>query len=293
VIPPRAGASGFTSDLAAPPWLRLPYNLGFNLVMLVVWFLGPVGAGLVVFGGAGRNTACRTLAAGVVLHLLVALGHDNTGIHSVGPIHYSDTAVPLTLLATNGFLEVVARLRRWGVGAAQPGVLLVSYAAVAYGAFGLTQALALHQEAKGERFAFDVVDEANIHQAIVLAPSPAWLAWLRKDRAGSWVVQFPHPDPYFRDDVIYAKANADIKLLHDRFPDRGLFRLLADRQGRAFVLPIDPSRPIPPSGEDEKDVAEGERESAEVPIPGSSPSAGPREPRSLTEKGEGPPDAAP
>ena len=48
---------------------------------------------------------------------------------------------------------------------------------------------------------------------------------LREQPAGSWVLDYPHPDPFFRDDVIFAKLTADRAALRARFPDRKLYTL--------------------------------------------------------------------
>jgi hypothetical protein len=51
----------------------------------------------------------------------------------------------------------------------------------------------------------------------------------------------PHPDPFFRDDVLYVRASADVAALRARFPERKLYRMLFRRQGAPIALqPIDP-----------------------------------------------------
>ena len=41
------------------------------------------------------------------LDLLLALAHDNTGIHMVGPIHYSEAAVALAMIGFLGTIRVL------------------------------------------------------------------------------------------------------------------------------------------------------------------------------------------
>src|SRR5690606_18817082 len=62
--------------------------------------------------GVNTQRFTRLLGLGVLLNLLVALAHDNHGVHHVGPIHYSETAVPLTIIAVFGMV----RARDWLVG---------------------------------------------------------------------------------------------------------------------------------------------------------------------------------
>jgi hypothetical protein len=56
---------------------------------------------------------------------------------------------------------------------------------------------------------------------------------------GSWVVQYPHPDPFLRDDVVYAHPGADVAALRARLPDRSIYRfsLDADANPRLDRLP--------------------------------------------------------
>ena len=62
-------------------WERLGSNFGFNLLMLVIFFLGPLT--LAILAAAWRCPAApvRVAFAALGLHFLVALAHDDTGIH--------------------------------------------------------------------------------------------------------------------------------------------------------------------------------------------------------------------
>jgi hypothetical protein len=39
------------------------------------------------------------------------------------------------------------------------------------------------------------------------------------------VLFYPHPDPFLRDDVIFAKPNARLPALRERFPGRRLYAM--------------------------------------------------------------------
>ena len=75
----------------------------------------------------------------------------------------------------------------------------------------------------------------NIHRAIVLAPPYA--AWAAAHvPTGTWMLQYPHPDPFFRDDIIFGLPHADPAALHKRFPDRAIYQLGYARREPALVV---------------------------------------------------------
>ena len=76
--------------------------------MLAIWFLGPPGILLTVFGTLA-NRFTKLLAAGLALVLAAGCFHDNQGIHIVGPIHYSECIVPLIIIGVYG----LANIKRW------------------------------------------------------------------------------------------------------------------------------------------------------------------------------------
>jgi hypothetical protein len=83
----------------------------------------------------------------------------------------------------------------------------------------------LRAQAEFQRMPFQVLEQRGIHHAIVLAPSPLLRLELDPSLAGSWVIEFPHPDPYLRDDVIFVKEDADPRALREAFPERRLYRM--------------------------------------------------------------------
>ena len=72
--------------------------------------------------------------------------------------------------------------------------------------------------------------------AIVVAPPAAAVRRVQPefDRAGTWVFEYPHPDPYLRDPVIYVKEGSNLDELFKQFPTRNFYRLSHVKD----VLPI-------------------------------------------------------
>jgi hypothetical protein len=94
-MPPRMSAGAVAAPQADVSWWkRFGGNTSVNVLRLVVWFGGPLGAGLCLVG-ALVDRFTRLLALSVVSVLALGAFHDNTGIHAVGPIHYSECVVPL------------------------------------------------------------------------------------------------------------------------------------------------------------------------------------------------------
>jgi hypothetical protein len=225
------------SSLELTPWDRLGGNLGFNLVMLLLWFFGPVGALLAWLGARRGGGPAIALASGLGMALAFALLHDNTGIHAVGPIHYSECAVPLTLLAAAGMLVLVERAgAAWD--RAVPALLLAGYAVIGLGVFVAVQANALRRQALNQDAPFEAVRRAGIDDAIVFALPPARLYAMRPEMqwTRSWVLELPPPDPFLTDPVIYVKADADPAALRRRFPDRQLYVLVYQTDGAPASL---------------------------------------------------------
>src|SRR6185503_1706838 len=91
-------------------WYRFGANMGYNTFMLAIWFLGPLGIALVA-AGVMTDRFTRLLGLGVVTDLCLGLFHTNMGLHTVGPIHYSECAVPLTIIATHGLANLLHKAR--------------------------------------------------------------------------------------------------------------------------------------------------------------------------------------
>lgn len=221
------GVAEFTPWDSYPALDRAGFNLGFNLVLLAVFFLGLPGSLLVGAGITRRRPASVALAAGVGASLLLALAHDVTGIHTVGPIHYSESAVPLTLLAAFGGVRLFDALERLRLPRAGPAVLLAAYLVAALGLFDATHARSLRRQAENQDLPFAALEEAGVTDAVVLAQPPAVLSRVNPAvaREGSWVLHFPHPDPWLRDPVLFARPGTDPAALARRFPDRAVYRM--------------------------------------------------------------------
>jgi len=220
-------------------WRRFGANSSYNLLMLVIWFAGPLGAALAGIGfGADRFT--RLLGLGILCNLGLGLLHDNFGLHLTGPMHYSECAVPLTVLAVHG----LARTKRWCEERAIPlstvSSVLVGALSLSLGTFTLGQSMALRRQALIQQEIYGFVDSAGLTNAIVLAP-PFGTLWQNSAgdyrRTGSFVFEWRRPKPDWSDNVMILHDGQDVLgPLRQHFPNRSFFRLRPTKQAPYLEL---------------------------------------------------------
>jgi hypothetical protein len=252
LVPPRFSAPG-PDDLAQITiWQRFGANVGYNTFMLAIWFLGPLGT-ILFAAGVMTDHFTRLLGLGVATELSLGLLHTNVGLHAVGPIHYSDTVVPLTIIAVHG----LANLLRWARHHLLDPLAIASAVGLALtiglGIFNLTHALALQQQATIQSAIYGWLDRSVYNpdgrKSIVLAQQfgVTWSHLPGMGQIGTWVFEWRRPLPDVSDDVL---------ILHDRdgieafvlakFPERHIFRLLLLRDAPyAALVPLNGGSPIP------------------------------------------------
>lgn len=245
------GASVARGITRRGPWERLGRNTGINVLMLAVWVLGPIGLPLALLGLRQRSATGPVIFAGVLLLAVSGMLHDNTGLHSVGPIHFSEAVLPLLLLAVQGAQEAGGLLARLGATARGRGAwLLATYLAGALLVFQLVHGAALRRQADNQAGPLQVVEEAGLSHAIVVAPQAAayWYRHPERSLSGSWVLEFPPPDPWLQAPVLFARDDADLARLRRHFPDRSFWRLRIPAPGGSATLrPLRSPRPSPSS----------------------------------------------
>ena len=131
-------------------WVRFGANMAYNTFMLAIWFLGPLGV-ILVAAGVMTDHFTRLLGLGVLSALLLALFHTNMGLHSVGPIHYSECAVPLTVIAVHGLANLLrgARDHRFDLRPIASAFALALL--IGLGIFNVIHALAFQEQARIQR----------------------------------------------------------------------------------------------------------------------------------------------
>ncbi|MFY2561408.1 glycosyltransferase family 39 protein [Corallococcus terminator] len=219
---------------------RFGANFSYNLVMLALWFLGPVGI-LLVAAGWGADRLTRWLGWGVVVHLLVALIHDDHGLHLVGPIHYSEAVVPLAIIAGAGLLRLLAALRERSIPTEALVGALAMVLVLALGTFTVWNGLALRRQAEIHESIYALVDDPALGDAVVLAPaySNVWSSIPRFRAQGSFVFSWRRPRPDLGDSVlVLLDAPGAEPRLRALLPGRRFFRLARSAEGQVELVPL-------------------------------------------------------
>jgi len=239
------GVTGADNSLRNGPWERLGFNVGWNLLMLAVFFLGIPAVAAVIAGIRRRPTISVVLALGIAMNLVLSLLHDNTGIHSVGPIHLSEASVLVGLLATAG----IVRGASWLAAARVPRTMittgLAAYFVIACGMFDISNLASLHVAASSRTTPARMLEALDIHHAVVVTEPYVYLPQVDPKFApwGTWELQYPHPDPFFRDDIIYVQPLVPLAALRARFPDRAFYSMTYKAESGQSSIHIKPIAP--------------------------------------------------
>jgi hypothetical protein len=234
LLPPRLDdpAAAVLDQEINALWYRFGANMGYNTFMLAIWFLGPLG---ILLFAAGVMTDCftRLLGLGVGAGLCLGLFHTNMGLHTVGPIHYSECAIPLTVVAVHGLANLlrVAKAHHFDplpIASAVTVVLLLGL-----GIFNVKHATALQEQAGIQAAVYGWVEQtrpdARGPKVVVLAPQfgTTWVHLPGLARVGTWVFEWRRPHPDFRDDLVILHDLPGLEAtVRQRFPDRRFYRLV-------------------------------------------------------------------
>ena len=250
LLPARFASQEHVDVVSRSLWARFGDNFSYNVLMLAIWFLGPVGMVLTA-AGAASDRFTRLAGATVVADLALTMFHDNAGLHIVGPIHYSECAVPLTILATYG-LRNLLRLAAEDSLAHAVGALSVAIG-IGLPIVTVMQGLALRQQADVQRIVYTAVDRAvggpGSPRAVVISPWFFSIVNAYPDLAatGTWVHDWRRPTLDLSDDVLYLRDVPGTEpLLRRSFPDRRFYRLQPLRQPPYVVIvPLAGGQPQP------------------------------------------------
>jgi len=211
---------------------RIAVHLSHNTMLLAVYMLGPLALPLAAIGALRKQPHWWVLGGGFVGLLALMLGHDNIGIHTVGPIHLSDAAPTLTILVVGG-LHSIERWLAPVVSAAAIRLIGLGYVVLGIGlAFNVPWSLQLQRHGAFVSRPYELLASKGVHDAIVIAPT---LFQMRPPGTiGSWQLHMPHPDPFLEDDLVFALYGADPDALHELYPQRDVVRIVVDPRTRAM-----------------------------------------------------------
>jgi len=252
LLPPRLDEpfAATIDQQSSALWYRFGANTGYNTFMLAIWFLGPLGI-LLVAAGVMTDRFTRLLGLGVVTALALGLFHTNMGLHTVGPIHYSECAVPLSIIAAHGLANLLRFVRSHLFDPLPVASAVVVALILGLGIFSLRQAAALQEQAGIQASVYDWVERVRSDPAgpsvIVLAPQFAavWLHLPGMGRLGTWVFDWRRPHPDLHDELVILHDLPGLEpIVRERFPDRRIYRLvLLAVPPFGIILPLDGTAP--------------------------------------------------
>jgi len=220
-------------------WRRFSVNVIYNVLRVGIWFWGPVGLVLVALG-ASRDAFTKRLSGGVALLFALGLGHDDAGIHAVGPMHQSESIVLLSLVAVSGAKRVSDRMRKAELPRQGLAVAIVVMGLVGGWNFILRQGQALRQMTTFQEDVYGWMNARTEGPSVVLVPE-IWEVWGTEPyrAVGTWVLSWRHPDPHFEERVLVVIEKAGAKTaMNEAFPSRKLYRLERDVDGVWVVNPV-------------------------------------------------------
>jgi hypothetical protein len=253
-VPPRLDdpAAVAQDSITGALWYRFGANVGYNTFMLAIWFLGPLG--IVLFAaGVMTDRFTRLLGLGAVTGLGLALLHTNMGLHTVGPIHYSELAPPFTIIAVHGLVNILRAARAHRIEPVPIASAIVVALGLGLGLFNLTHAVAMQEQAGIQATVYEWIERTrptpDAPKVVVLAPQfgATWIRLPGMARIGTWVFEWRRPHPDLHDDLLILHDLPGLEgALRQRFPDRRIYRLLLFG-GPPFgaLVPLDAPSQIP------------------------------------------------
>jgi hypothetical protein len=185
----------------------------------------------------------RLLGTCVLADLSLTLTHDNSGLHIVGPIHYAECAVPLTIIAAYGLFHLLTAARQRGFDARPIASAVAATMVIALGTFTGMQALALREQASVQRTIYDSIEAAVTApgggKAVVLTP---WMFAITSAvpvfrETGTWVHDWRRPRLDLSDDVLFLRDVPGAEAaLQQQLPGRRFFRVQRDPRSPDLVL---------------------------------------------------------
>ncbi len=222
-------------------WDRFSSNFIYNITMLILWCLGPIGA--LLFGaGCLVNRTTKLLSLGVFFALLITFLHDDLGLHVVGPIHYSEASILILVVILHGLWRLIDLAKSFKMPSSDLGFSMIAAIMIACSTLTTMQCQALRKQADIYAMVHHIFDHPSFDNTVVIGP-PYYAIWQRfpsARRTGTFVFQWPPANPYRPDRVIFAHDSPEmLDALKRDFPHRRFVRF-EDEITRFVYTPIDP-----------------------------------------------------
>lgn len=222
--------------LQALPPLPSIHEFMFALARINFWLFGwPASLLLLVF--CRWNVSSRRLFTSIVYVLLLYGAITAGSIHPVGPVHYSELAVPLVLLSASGLEHLIELARRaiaWAGAARAVVTVPVAATICALLTFYPVYGASLRASADLTRAPYELLAERGIDRALVFVHSlpgiyvpPFSWAYYRRNNSPDLT------DPILFVNYLGPEKNRELMRL---FPDRPAFSM-GMKDGKFVLLP--------------------------------------------------------
>ncbi len=207
---------------------RLGANISYNLFMLTIWAFGPVALGL-AWLGARTDRFTKALALGILCDLALGILHDDYGLHMVGPIHYSETIIPILILVIHGLNEVKNQLKAHAFEPMPWLATIITALVLSNGFFATRHLQALEKQGRIHDTIYSYFDDPKFDNSIVFGPEygTAWRRFPEFRKTGSFVFQWRRVDPRRTERVVFMhmprKDLSFVQKVHDAYPSRNIF----------------------------------------------------------------------
>jgi hypothetical protein len=222
--------------LEAMPPLPSIHELMFTLARMNFWLFGWPGSLLLVL--FVRRTPGGLRLLGSVVTVLLVYGAISAGtIHPVGPVHYSELAVPLVILAASGLARLVELSRgasAWAGGARAAATVPLAATLCALVTFYPVYGGSLRASADLTRAPYELLAERGIDRALVFVHSlPALYV-----SPYSWAYYRRNNSPDLTDPILFVNylGPERNKEFIRFFPDRPAFSM-GMQEGKFVLLP--------------------------------------------------------
>jgi len=201
---------------------RIADNLVNNTMFTLLYWHGAIGCALVA-ASLSRKTVPFLFLLGLAIHASLALLHDNDGVRVVGPIHFSEWVVYLSVIATFGLqriYELDPSKAKGVLSRVAAPLILVSILSTTILGLSIRSSNAWHE------YFYTFIEASLPDGSVVMAPRNAyfWRALPPGYHNGSWVFEARAPKPDFAERVVILRYTTGSEVFAlERFPERRVF----------------------------------------------------------------------
>ena len=228
------------------------FNGAFNWMLFAIAGLGPIGT-VLAFSTVATRRWTKALGYSALAMVGVSSLHGDTGIHTLGPVHYAELSVVVTILAAFSFVHLAEVLKRHVLPRQTIGLAVASATCGSMLIFTIILSAGLSAQAYPRRVVLDFIAK-NVEPPAIVVGKPPVSSFIVAESGpiGTWVKEWPYPDPALSDPILYLRPRVVPADVRAAFPDRNLYQVeYADGEEPVRVRLV-PRGPIPNPKQDSR-----------------------------------------